>query len=128
MRVLVDTQAFLWWIAGEAALSSKARRTIADPDNECLLSLASCWEMAIKVSLGKLKLPGVMERFIPEQLAVNAFRQLEIEFRHVARVASLPLHHRDPFDRLLVAQALEERCPIVSADPLFKRYGVERIW
>ena len=84
--------------------------------------------MAIKVSLGKLRLPGVIERFIPEQLAANAFRQLTIEFRHVARVAALPFHHRDPFDRLLAAQAIEEECAIVSADPVFRKYGVKRIW
>jgi PIN domain nuclease of toxin-antitoxin system len=84
--------------------------------------------MAIKVSLGKLRLPAGMERFIPEQVAANAFRQLAIDFRHVARVAALPFHHRDPFDRLLVAQAIEERCPIVSADPVFRKYGVTRIW
>lgn len=128
MRLLLDTHAFLWWIEGDANLSRKASRTIAEPANECLLSLASCWEMAIKVGLGKLQLPGVMERFVPEQLAVNAFRQLDIEFKHVARVASLPFHHRDPFDRLLVAQALEEHIPIVSADRVFRRYGVERVW
>lgn len=128
MRVLLDTHVFLWWIEGDAGLSRKANRTIADPTNECLLSLASCWEMATKISLGKLKLPGVMERFIPEQLAVNAFRQLDIEFKHVARVAALPFHHKDPFDRLLVAQALEERLPIVSADRVFRRYGVQRVW
>ena len=98
------------------------------PVNECLLSLASCWEMTIKLSLGKLRLPGAIERFVPEQLAANAIRQLTIDFRHVARVAALPFHHRDPFDRLLAAQALEERCPVVSADPIFRRYGVKRIW
>jgi PIN domain nuclease of toxin-antitoxin system len=128
MRVLVDTHVFLWWIDDSAELSAKARRTIADPANECLLSLATCWDMAIMVSLRKLQLPGVMERFVPEQLALNSFRQLDIEYRHVARVASLPFHHHDPFDRLLVAQALEERCPIVSADRVFRRYGVERVW
>jgi PIN domain nuclease of toxin-antitoxin system len=128
MRVLLDTHAFLWWIEDAANLSRRARRAIGNPGNECFLSLASCWEMAIKLSLGKLRLPGAIERFIPEQLAANAFRQLAIEFRHVARVAALPFHHRDPFDRLLAAQALEERCAIVSADPIFRKYGVTRIW
>ncbi len=128
MRVLLDTHAFLWWVDDAPTLSRKARAAIADPDNECLLSLASCWEMAIKLSLGKLRLPGAIERFIPEQLAANAFRQLAIEFRHVAKVATLPFHHRDPFDRLLAAQAIDERCAIVSADPIFRKYGVKRIW
>ena len=128
MRVLLDTHAFLWWVEDAPALSKKVKAVIGDPDNECLLSLASCWEMAIKLSLGKLRLPGAIERFIPEQLAANAFRQLAIDLRHVARVAVLPFHHRDPFDRLLAAQALEERCVIVSADPVFTKYGVNRVW
>lgn len=128
MRVLLDTHAFLWWVEDAPALSKRARATISDPSNECLLSLASCWEMAIKLSLDKLRLRSSIERFIPEQLAANAFRQLEIDFRHVARVATLPFHHRDPFDRLLAAQAMEERCSIVSKDPVFRRYGVKRIW
>jgi PIN domain nuclease of toxin-antitoxin system len=128
MRVLLDTHAFLWWIDDAPSLSKKARAAISSPGNECLLSLASCWEMAIKVSLGKLRLPGAIERFIPEQLATNAIRQLTIDFRHVAKVATLPFHHRDPFDRLLAAQAIEEECAIVSADPVFRKYGVKRIW
>ena len=128
MRVLLDTHAFLWWIEDASSLSKKARAAISDPDNECLLSLVSCWEMAIKLSLGKLRLPGAIERFIPEHLAANAFHQLAITFRHVAKVATLPFHHRDPFDRLLAAQAIEERCAIVSADPVFRKYGVTRIW
>ena len=76
MRLLLDTHAFLWWVQDARELSKKARAAIADPANECLLSLASCWEMAIKVSLRKLELPGVIERFIPEQLAINGFRPL----------------------------------------------------
>ena len=128
MRLLLDTHSFLWWVQDERALSAKARVAIADPDNECLLSLASCWEMAIKLSLGKLKLPVAIERFIPEQLTANGFRQLDIGFRHVARVATLAFHHRDPFDRLLAAQALEDDLTIVSSDAVFRRYGVKRIW
>jgi PIN domain nuclease of toxin-antitoxin system len=128
MRVLLDTHVFLWWIEDAPALSRKARAAIANPDNECLLSVGSCWEMAIKASLGKLRFAQTIERFIPEQLAANAIGQLAIEFRHVAKVATLPFHHRDPFDRLLAAQAIEERCSIVSADPIFRKYGVARIW
>ena len=128
MRLLLDTHTFLWWVEDAPYLSKKARQALANPDNECLLSLVSCWEMAIKLSLGKLKLAGVIERFIPEQLAANGFRQLAIDFRHVARVATLPFHHRDPFDRLLAAQAKEEKLAIVSADAVFQKYGVKRIW
>jgi PIN domain nuclease of toxin-antitoxin system len=128
MRLLLDTHAFLWWVNDAPELSPKARKAIADPGNECLLSLASCWEIAIKTSIGKLKLAGTVERFIPEQLAANNFGRLDIDFRHVARVATLPFHHRDPFDRLLAAQAEEEKLAIVSADPVFQSYGVKRVW
>lgn len=128
MRLLLDTHTFLWWVEDAPELSKKARQAMANPGNECFLSLVSCWEMAIKLSLGKLKLAGKLERFIPEQLAANGFRQLEIEFRHVARVATLSFHHRDPFDRLLAAQAKEEKLAIVSADAVFRQYGVKCIW
>ena len=128
MRVLLDTHTFLWWVQDDPGLSRRARTAISSSANECLLSLVSCWEMAIKLSLGKLRLPSSIERFVPEQLSANAFGPLEISFRHVARVATLPFHHPDPFDRLLAAQALEEGCPIVSADASFRKYGVKRIW
>ncbi len=128
MRLLLDTHVFLWWIEDAPGLSRKARAAIANPDNQCFLSLASSWEMAIKLSLGKLRLPDAIERFIPQQLAENGFSQLQIDFRHVARVASLAFHHRDPFDRLLVAQAMEEKLSVVSADKQFAKYGVKRIW
>ncbi|WP_447974920.1 type II toxin-antitoxin system VapC family toxin [Nitrospira sp. Kam-Ns4a] len=128
MRLLLDTHVFLWWVEDAPELSAKARKGLADPAHEIFLSLASCWEMAIKLSLGKLKVAQPLERFIPEQLAANGFRQLNIEFRHVVRVAQLPFHHRDPFDRLLVAQALEEGVTVVSADPVFRMYGVRRLW
>ena len=128
MRLLLDTHAFLWWVADAPQLSEKARAAIADPENECLVSLASCWEMAIKWSLAKLELSTALDRFIPEQLAANGFAPLEIGFRHVARVATMPFHHRDPFDRLLAAQALEDKLTIVSADASFRKYGAKRIW
>jgi len=128
VRVLLDTHTFLWWVADAPQLSRPARRVIAAGDNECFLSAASCWEMAIKASIGKLDLDGTVERFVPHQLTENGFSELPVEVRHAARVARLPFHHRDPFDRLLAAQALEEHLAIVSADPIFKRYGVKRIW
>lgn len=128
MRLLLDTQAFLWWVADDSRLSPRARTVVAERKDRCFVSLASCWEMAIKVSLGKLILTPPIERFIPEQLATNAFDLLPIEFSHTAGVAALPFHHRDPFDRLLVIQALLEDLALVSADPVFKRYGVNRVW
>ena len=128
MRILLDTQAFLWWVDESSRLTARARSTTASPDNEIWLSLASCWEIAIKVSLGKLRLKAAPERFLTEHLAVNSFGLLGIDLAHACRVATLPFHHRDPFDRLLVAQALEEELEVVSADPVFERYGVTRIW
>jgi PIN domain nuclease of toxin-antitoxin system len=94
-------------------LTAKARRAIADVDNECCLSVATCWEMAIKASLGKLRLVKPVERFVSEQLAANGFTLLDIKLHHVAKVEKLPFHHRDPFDRLLVAQALTEKFTIM---------------
>ncbi len=123
MRLLLDTHVFLWWIDDAQPLSRRAREAIASAENECLVSVASCWEMAIKASLGKLELPAPIERFIPEQL-----QRLEIDFRHVARVATMTFHHRDPFDRLLAAQALEEGLTFVSAEPVFRKYKVRRLW
>jgi PIN domain nuclease of toxin-antitoxin system len=128
MRLLLDTHAFLWWIADDARLSKRARSAIATRRDECFVSMASCWEIAIKVSLEKLTLEAPVDRFIPEQLAVNSFSLLSIEFAQVARVARLPFHHRDPFDRLLAGQALIEDLTVVSADPIFRRYGVKRLW
>jgi PIN domain nuclease of toxin-antitoxin system len=128
MRLLLDTHAFLWWVEDAPELSRRARASIANAGGECLLSLASCWEMAIKLSLGKLHLQSTIERFVPDQLAANGFRLLEIDLADVARVAKLAFHHRDPFDRLLAAQALERQLTIVSRDPVFRRYGVKRIW
>ncbi len=126
MPVLLDTHAFLWWCEDSPELSKKARGAIAK--NDCFVSVASFWEMAIKVNLGKLFLPGIPDRFLTDQMSLNGFEQLEITFRHVMRCAAMPRHHGDPFDRLLVAQALEEKIAIVSRNPVFEKYGVKRIW
>jgi PIN domain nuclease of toxin-antitoxin system len=128
VRLLLDTHVFLWWVAASAKVSRKARTAIASARNECYVSVASGWEIAIKVSLGKLRIEGALDRFLPEQLAANGFRPLPIDLKHAARVAILPFHHRDPFDRLLVAQALEEDLAVVTADPSFARYGMKRVW
>ena len=128
MRLLVDTHVFLWWVEGDRALPVKVRAALADPENECLLSLVSAWELAIKASLGKLKLALPVKRYIVENVAANGFRMLDIDIAHVGRVETLAAHHGDPFDRLLIAQALEEDLPVVTADPIFRKYGVKRIW
>lgn len=128
MRLLLDTHTFLWWINNDPLLSDPARVAIASERNECFLSLASCWELAIKTSIGKLRLTKSVDRFITEELTANDFQLLTIDFRHVAKVETLPFHHRDPFDRLLVAQALTEKMTIISADAVLSGYGVKRIW
>lgn len=128
MRVLVDTHVFLWWVEGDRPLSAKARAALANQDNECLVSLASVWELAIKAGLGKLKLAIPVQRYVVENVVANNFRLLEIRLPHLGRVESLPKHHGDPFDRLLIAQAIEENLSVVSADPVFRKYGVRRVW
>jgi PIN domain nuclease of toxin-antitoxin system len=128
MRVLLDTHVFLWWVEGDRALPARARAALADQENECLISLVSVWELAIKVGLGKLKLKLPVKRYVVEHAATNDFRILDIRMAHIGRVETLAPHHGDPFDRLLVAQAVEERLPVVTADPIFRKYGVKRIW
>jgi PIN domain nuclease of toxin-antitoxin system len=128
VRLLLDTHTFLWWLDGGGKLSRRARSAIGAGRNECFVSVASGWEIAIKASLGTLRIQGALDRFLPEQLAANGFQALGIELKHVAAVATLPFHHRDPFDRLLVAQALEEDLRIATADTVFTKYGVMRVW
>lgn len=126
MPVLLDTHAFLWWCEDSRELSKKARRVMAEQD--CFVSFASFWEIAIKVGLDKLHLPAKPELYLSNQMSINGFDQLEITFRQIMRCASLPWHHRDPFDRMLAAQAQEEKLAIVSRDPIFDSYGVKRFW
>lgn len=130
MKLLLDTHTFLWLIAGDASLSRKARDIIEAVDNEPLLSAASLWEMAIKVSLGKLTL-NFEEPFseaIGGQLRENGITVLPLALTHIGQVAVMPFHHRDPFERLIVAQALVESLPIVGREQAFDGYGVQRIW
>jgi PIN domain nuclease of toxin-antitoxin system len=128
MKLLLDTHVFLWWVSDAPELSDAARAAISDPGNTCYLSLASCWELSIKSSIGKLKLKKPVERFISEQMQQNGFLLLNIELRHVAKVENLELHHRDPFDRLLVTQAKTERMTLVTADTVLSGYGIRCIW
>lgn len=128
MRLLLDTHAFLWWVEGTPALGPRARAAVSSPDNEVLLSIASCWELAIKISLGKLRLTRSLAPFISEQLRTNGFSLLDVSLRHAAHVADLPFHHRDPFDRLLAAQALDDQLAMISSDRVFRKYGVTVVW
>ena len=127
MRLILDTHAFLWFINDSPQLSPPAAELL-ESGNELLLSTASLWEVAIKLSIGKLALPAPYEAFIAEQLKLNVIEVLPITVPHLAVVATLPLHHRDPFDRLLAAQALVEQVPLVSKDPSFDQYGLKRLW
>ncbi|HWE58978.1 MAG TPA: type II toxin-antitoxin system VapC family toxin [Solirubrobacteraceae bacterium] len=123
-RVLVDTHALLWWLSDDAALSPPARETLADPASEPLVSAASVWEIAIKRSLGKLTAPDDL----PDLIVDEGFSWLPITALHAWHVRGLPMHHRDPFDRLLVAQAITEQLPVITADTRFTGYGVEVRW
>jgi PIN domain nuclease of toxin-antitoxin system len=125
---LLDTQAFLWWIMDEAALSSHARHLIEDGGAALYLSAASAWEISIKAALGKLRLTSDPDRFITEQMATNGIQPLPIQVSHALHTFSLPPHHRDPFDRMLVAQSRLEDLPIVTPDEQISRYGVQTVW
>lgn len=128
MRLLLDTHAFLWFVAGDGRLSKSARDHIEDQSHELLISIASLWEMAVKVSLGKLDVPRPLAEFVQSHLALCSIGCLEIIPQHTYAVAELPFHHRDPFDRLLAVQCLSEGLSLVSADPVFEKYGVRRVW
>ena len=128
MKLLLDTHAFLWFATADERLSRRARREIEREDAEIYLSAASVWEMAIKASLGRLTLPGSSLKGCLEAVSEQGFLPLPVEWDHAAAVSGLPFHHRDPFDRLLVAQSLTEDLPLVSIDPAFKPYGVKTIW
>jgi PIN domain nuclease of toxin-antitoxin system len=128
VNLLLDTHAFLWFIAGDSSLSKAARSAIEDESNNLYMSVASLWEIAIKISIDKLTLSEPFETFIPEQLAENGVELLDISVAHTALIASMPFHHRDPFDRLIAAQASAEQMTLVSADEAFDAYGITRLW
>ena len=125
---LLDTHAFLWMAGDESRLGSEARRVVSHPGSELFLSVASAWEMAIKQSLGKLGLEIELSKLISQQLAALRARRLPLTWQHAVAVTELQLHHRDPFDRMLVTQARCEGLAILSADTSLDAYDVERIW
>lgn len=128
MRLLLDTHTFLWFFVGDNTLSRTARTLIEDESNEKFFSIASLWEIAIKVSIGKLTLTAPFDAIFPDQLANNGIDVLGITPAHASAVATLPFHHRDPFDRLLIAQAPIEQMELVSIDSGFDGYSVQRLW
>lgn len=127
MRFLLDTHVWLWWLSEPEQLPSHIREAIEDGRNEPLVSVASSWEIAIKHALGKLPLPESPEKFIPSRLQREGFGSLHIEHRHALAVVGLPFHHRDPFDRLLIAQAKTEGLAIATVDAVFANYDVPQV-
>jgi PIN domain nuclease of toxin-antitoxin system len=128
VRLLLDTHAFLWFCADDSALSSEAKSRIQDPRNDKFLSVASIWEIAIKRSLGKLHLSVELSELVAQATIPNGIGVLDVRTEHAVGVVSLPFFHRDPFDRMLVAQALAERLAIVGGDAAFDAYPIRRIW
>jgi PIN domain nuclease of toxin-antitoxin system len=126
--LLLDTHALLWFYLGDAQLSSAARTAISDPRNGKFVSPAAYWELAIKVSLGKYVLTETYDEFIQHAIHDNGFGILPVEPRHTAVLITLPYHHKDPFDRLLISQAQVEGMAIVSADAVFDQYPITRLW
>jgi PIN domain nuclease of toxin-antitoxin system len=124
VRLLIDSHAFLWWSEASPRLSLAARGAIADPTNEVLISVAALWELTIKASSGTLNLPTDFETMVTSQ----QFSILSITFLHLRRLATLPRHHRDPFDRMMIAQALAEGIPIATGDRSFASYGLQIVW
>jgi PIN domain nuclease of toxin-antitoxin system len=128
MRFLLDTQVWLWLQSEPERVIPTVRDALADPGNELLLSAASAWEIAIKHGLGKLVLPLPPEQYVPTRMALSDTASLPVSTAHALRVAALPAHHRDPFDRLLVAQVQMERLTLVTADRQLEPYAVDTLW
>jgi len=128
MAYLLDTHVLLWLINQDSRLSGTAKKSYSDPNHEIYLSCASLWEIAIKISKQKLHIPGTLEDFVSQHVRGNGIRILDIKPEHLYLIERLPFHHRDPFDRLLIAQSMVENYPIISSDKSFKDYAVKKIW
>jgi len=126
MKVILDTNTFLWGLSAPEKLSLAARNTVAS--SERFLSVASIWEVLIKVRTGKLPLPVPAGNYLTAKMSANGVSVLSIKLEHVLEIEKLQLHHRDPFDRILIAQSLEEGWPIITADPMFRKYPIRVIW
>jgi len=128
LNLLLDTHAFLWIVSGDKRLSRKAKKLYLDKSNEVYLSAASIWEMAIKISLGRLTLEEPLENFIATHAVGNNIKILEIRSKHLYKIEDLPFHHRDPFDRVIIAQCMLENYFVVGNDKTFDSYPVSRVW
>jgi PIN domain nuclease of toxin-antitoxin system len=128
VKLLLDTQCWLWWFSQPERLNETAITHISDEINEVWISVASVWEIGIKVAIGKLPLPEPIDRYFPSRMIQIKGRSLEITVPHALKAAASPLYHRDPFDRMLIAQAQAENMMLVSADSVFRRYDVLLLW
>ncbi|MDL1909217.1 type II toxin-antitoxin system VapC family toxin [Chloroflexi bacterium CFX6] len=128
MKILLDTHAFLWWDSSPERLAPSAASLLNDPENSIIVSVASAWEIQIKKQLGKITLSVPLMEMLESQQQVNGVEILPVNLNHVLSLDGLPTHHKDPFDRILIAQAKAEGFVIASADPVFSKYGVEVIW
>jgi PIN domain nuclease of toxin-antitoxin system len=128
MKLLLDTHTFLWFVEGSPNLSDKAREAIENGENQRLLSIASLWEMSIKVSIGKLELGMTFTELINREVYGNAIELLDLQSKHLDMLARLPFYHKDPFDRLIISQSLVENVPIVTRDSAFGNYPVRVLW
>lgn len=128
MNFLLDTHTFLWWVTDDARLPESVRKLMTDGENRLFFSAASGWEIAIKARLGRLSFTGELSTYLPDQLTRNAIEVLPVQLSHALQVHDLPEYHRDPFDRLLIAQAQVENLPLLTADPWIARYAVTTIW
>ncbi len=127
MKYLFDTHVFIWYALGDERLSPRAKDLI-DSRHDRFISMANIWEIAIKVNIGHLEFKEPFEKVLTDQFRINDYKLLNIKLQHLFKLSSLPLHHRDPFDRLIISQALIEKIPIVSVDKKFDDYGVDTIW
>ncbi len=128
MKYLIDTNTLLWSVSNNPKLSKKAKEIYLNPKNEIYLSLTSVWELSIKIALKKLNINLPLKKFVDVHIVGNNIQILKINLNHIYIVEKLPFHHRDPFDRLIIAQAIEENMPIIGIDEIFDNYEIKRIW
>jgi len=128
MKYLLDAQALLWFINGDKRLPGKYRDIFAKSSNQIFISLVTIWEIGIKNAIGKLSIKGNLQEFVKKEIEGYNFYYMDIRLNHIIEATSLPMHHRDPFDRLLIAQSRLENIPVISSDLSFDKYGITRIW
>jgi PIN domain nuclease of toxin-antitoxin system len=128
VKIILDTQVLIWWANDVSSISDRVQNISFGVDNELWVSLASIWEIQIKVFLGKLNLPRPLPDIIATQVSKNQIKIMQIELSHIYALDLLPLHHRDPFDRIIIAQVMNEKISIASIDKAFDAYSIERIW